>query len=146
MGWLLVFSAMVTTVVLTANSLYDAGAFGEGANLTAAAALLDHHQAAIATIRTNSGLPAGEFSVARPVWLPDGPFVHCTNGVGGVVTYSTDGYPRPQLVARSLERLRYGTSGYGLSGGGMVFQKSGAKVALPCVVPNGLAVAVTKVF
>ena len=143
MGGLLVTSAALFAFGAWALSLY-AGTFQAGPPRTVAAALAEYHQAAVMQVLAAPTL-TGTLVVTLPSWKPAGPFASCADNAGVVATFSTpELVPDAPRVAAALASLEWDAAGYGLSQGGIVLQRTGAAIPIPCTVPDGRVVAVTR--
>lgn len=127
-----------------AASLYSGSHIHDAPARTAAAGLIEYHQAAVQAVTATPSI-TGSFSPPLPAWKPSGPYQSCADSTGAVVTYSTtDIFPSADRVAVQLAPLVLDAAGYGISAAGYVRQRTGAGIALPCTVPDGRAVAVTR--
>ena len=109
--------------------------------------LLVQHQAAVA-VALNDPTAAGVITPAVRWWQAPGSFTSCVDS-GTVVTASPVAMdPPPAAVADALAGQVYHAAGYGLARAGTVrFRTTLPVIAIPtgCPVPDGAAVAVTRV-
>ena len=82
MNGLLVVGAAILSLGAWALSLYS-GTFLAGPSRTVAAALAEHHQAAVAAVLAAPTL-SGPVTPTLPAWKPAGRFASCADGAGVV--------------------------------------------------------------
>lgn len=108
-----------------------------------AAAMLAHHQAAVAFARDNP-TAIGLLSPPLPARLSPGRYRSCADANTVATTPTAQVRAAPALLARAASHLYAGAPGIGLASGGRV-GVAPALYALPCAIPDGTATVATRV-